>query len=151
MKKMMITMLAIIMTGAGAYGFTTCARNNTYIGIFKNDTDGTSKQIDNTTKTWKVEFDYETLTGYASCNDISGTANTPKTNLVTGAGDVGVHCWCEMWPVMDMGYESGPSSYWMYLKSYADATTCASSCTDDCATAVRDDDTFRTAMFESMW
>lgn len=151
MKKSIMTMFLILMTSMTAYGFTTCARNNSYIGIFKKNVDGTSKQSDSTDKIWKVVFDYTTLTGYASCNDISGTANTPKTNLVTGAADTGVHCWCEMWPVTDYGYESGPTSYWMYLKSYSTDSACATSCTEDCATAVKDDDTFRTAMFESMW
>lgn len=151
MKRFIIAITAIIMTGMSAYGFTTCVRSNSYIGIFKKNVDGTSKEINNTKKIWHVVFPDKNLTGYASCNDISGTANTPKTNLVTGAADTGIHCWCEMWPITDYGYESGPTSYWMYLKSYADATTCASSCTDDCAVAVRDDDTFRTAMFESMW
>lgn len=151
MKKVIMIMVAIMMTGAGAYGFTTCARNNSYIGIFKKNVDGTSKQVDSTNKTWKVVFDYMTITGLASCNDISGTANTPKTNLVTAAADTGIHCWCEMWPVTDYGYESGPTSYWMYLQAYGSDSTCASSCTDACASAVKDDDTFRTAVFESMW
>ena len=150
MKKILI-LVVLIMPLASAYGFTTCARNNSYIGIFKKNVDGTSKQTDTTNKTWKVVFDYVTLTGYASCNDISGTANTPKTNLVTGSEDKGVYCWCEMWPVTDYGYESGPTSYWIYLQSYSDATTCASSCTDACATAMKDNDTFRGAVFESMW
>lgn len=151
MKKLISIMILTILTCSGAYGFTTCVHNNTYIGIFKKDVDGTSKQSDSTNKIWKVVFSDQTLTGFASCNDIVGTANTPKTNLVTGAADIGIHCWCEMWPVEEYGYETGPTSYWMYLKSYSDATSCASTCTDDCATAMKDDDTFRTAVFESMW
>jgi hypothetical protein len=151
MKKSIMIMFSILMTSVTAYGFTICTQSNSYIGVFPHNVDGTSKEINNTKKIWRVVFPAQTLTGFASCNDISGTANTPKTNLVTGATDIGVHCWCEMWPVTDYGYEVGPTSYWMYLKSYVDATTCASSCTTDCADAVKDDDTFRTAMFESMW
>ena len=151
MKKIIMAIAGIVIIGTSAYGFTTCARNNSYIGIFKKNVDGTSKQTDSTNKTWKVVFDYMTITGFASCNDISGTANTPKTNLVTGAADTGIHCWCEMWPVTDYGYETGPTSYWIYLQSYGSDSTCATSCTDACATAVKDDDTFRTAVFESMW
>lgn len=151
MKKILTIITAITIINMSAYGFTTCMRSNSYVGIFKKNVDGTSKDSDATDKIWKVVFDYMTITGFASCNDISGTANTPKTNLVTGVEDTGIYCWCEMWPVTDYGYETGPTSYWMYLKSYADAATCASSCADDCAVAVRDDDTFRTAMFESMW
>lgn len=151
MKKIILMITAILITSLSAYGFTTCARNNTYIGIFKKNVDGTSKTIDNTQKIWQVVFPDQTLTGYASCNDITGTANTPKTNLVTSAADTGVNCWCEMWPIEDYGFETGPTSYWIYLQAYVDSTTCASSCTDACATAMKDDDTFRTAVFESMW
>lgn len=151
MKKILTIIAAITITSMSAYGFTTCARNNSYIGIFKKNVDGTSKTSNASAKTWQVTFDYMTITGFASCNDISGTANAPTTNLVTGVEDTGAHCWCEMWPVTDYGYETGPTSYWMYLTAYADASTCASSCADACATAVKDDDTFRTAMFESMW
>ena len=149
MKKLMT--LLMMMASISAYGYTTCMRNNTYLGIFKKNVDGTSSMYDNTNKVWKVVFDYITLTGYASCNEISGTANTPKTNLVTGAEDVGVNCWCEMWPIESYGYEGGPSSYWIYLDSYASESACASGCTSACATAMKDDDAFRTAVFESMW
>lgn len=151
MRKAMLIIITIIMTGMSAYGFTTCVKTNSYIGIFRKNVDGTSKQVDTTNKAWKVVFPDQTLTGYASCNDISGVANTPKTNLVTGAEDVGIHCWCEMWPVPAYGYESGPTSYWIYLKSYSTDSACASTCTTDCADAMKDDDTFRTAVFESMW
>ncbi|MBR5354540.1 MAG: hypothetical protein IK122_00245, partial [Alphaproteobacteria bacterium] len=98
MKKTIMIIVGIMMISATAHGFTTCVRDNSYIGVFKKNVDGTSKQSDSTDKIWKVVFDYMTITGFASCNDISGTANTPQTNLVTGSADVGIHCWCEMWP-----------------------------------------------------
>lgn len=148
MKKIII--LLMMLTGT-AYGYTTCMRNNTYLGIFKKNVDGTSSTYENSTKVWKVIYDYITLTGYASCNEISGTSNTPKTNLVTGAADQGIYCWCQMWPIEYYGYETGPSSYWIYLDSYASESACASECTSACATAMKDNDTFRTAVFESMW
>jgi len=146
-----IIMLWLVIISGTAYGYTTCMRNNTYLGIFKKNVDGTSSTYENSTKVWKVIYDYITLTGYASCNEISGTANTPKTNLVTGAADQGIYCWCQMWPIEYYGYETGPSSYWIYLDSYASESACASGCTSACATAMKDDDTFRTAVFESMW
>ena len=156
MKKVLV--LIMMVACASAYGYTTCMRNNTYFGIFKKNVDGdsTQSQSDATKKIWKVVYDYVTLTGYASCNDITGTANTPKTNLVTGPQDVGINCWCEMWPVEeDYGYETGPSSYWVFLKAYdgagETASTCASNCAADCKEAMRSNATFRTAVFESMW
>lgn len=151
MKKIVI--IAILGTIFSSYGycFTTCVRNNSYVGIFKKNVNGTTSESNASSKIWKVVFDYITLTGYASCNEISGTANTPKTNLVTGTADIGQYCWCEMWPVLAYGYESGPTSYWMYLKSFASDSACASGCASDCENAVKSNATFRTAMFESMW
>lgn len=151
MKKIIFVSLVGIMCCGGVWGLDTCAKTNTYVGIFKKNVNGTASESNPTTKVWRVTFDYITLTGMAACNDISGTANTPTTNLVTNASDQGDKCWCQMWPVESYGHETGPSSYWMYLTSYADATTCASTCTSACATAVQSNTTFRTAMFESMW
>ncbi len=151
MKKTMIFAIIGVMVCGYGYGFNTCLRNNSYIGIFKKNVNGTSSEHNDTNKTWKVVFDYTTLTGYASCNEISGTANTPQTNLVTSTADEGSHCWCEMWPVTAYGRESGPTSYWMYLQNFASAGACASGCTAACETAVKTNATFRTAMFESMW
>lgn len=152
MKKIVAIICLIMVTPYVAHAVTTCLRTNAYVGIFKKSVDSTTTPVtDSTNKTWKIIFDYATITGLAACNEISGTANTPTTNLVTNAADEGPHCWCEMWPVEDYGYESGPTSYWIYLQAYANASTCASSCTSACATAVATDDTFRSAMFESMW
>ena len=151
MKKIATIIIGIFVC-ISAQALTTCLKNNSYFGIFKKSTNSTTPTVtDATKKIWKVVFDYTTITGYASCNEISGTANTPETRLVTGANDTGTKCWCQMWPIEDYGFEGGPTSYWIYLTSYADAATCASSCTADCATAVASNTTFRSAVFESMW
>lgn len=155
MKKLI--MLLMILPTMAAFGYTTCMRNNTYIAVFRPTVNGTSSESNNTNKIWKVVYDYITLTGYASCNDIAGTANTAKTNLVTGSQDVGTHCWCQMWPIEDYGYETGPSGYWMYLKEFTSESECANgtasvdSCTVACEKAMKSDSTFRTAVFEAMW
>ena len=151
MKKTITAILTVMMFCVSAHAFTTCLRNNSYFQVFKKNTNatvtpGTNPTVDSTNKTWKVVFDYITITGYASCNEISGTTATPKTNLVTGASDTGTHCWCEMWPVEAYGFEGGPTSYWIYLQSYANASTCASDCTSDCASAVASNTTFRSAV-----
>ena len=152
MKKILLPIMMII-TCASGYGYTTCMRNNTYMAVFRPSVNGTPT-FDATNKVWKVVYDYITLTGYASCNDISGTANTPKTNLVTGSQDTGTHCWCQMWPIEDYGYETGPSGYWMYLQSFNTDVACADSssgCAYACANAMANNTTFRTAVFEAMW
>lgn len=151
MKKTIITGLIGSVICLSSYGFTSCISNNTYFLMLKPAVNGTSKESSNTGKIWKVVFDYITLTGFAACNEISGTANTAKTNLVTNSEDEGTYCWCKMWPVEDYDYETGPTSYWMYLDSYGTDADCASGCASACATAVKDNTTFRTRMFESMW
>ena len=161
MKKLITAMLCLMPVMA--FGTNVCIKNNSYFNIFKPSVDGTSSDSNNTTKVWKVVFPYRTITGKASCNAIAQidgvnvAAKQVATNLYTGAEDVGSYCWCEMWPVEsyytgETNPETGPTSYWLFLKSYANDSACASACASDCASAVRyDTDGFRTAMFESMW
>ena len=134
-----------------AFGTTTCMKSGTYVGILKPSVAGTSGDHDNTTKQWRVVFDYKTITGLAACNDITGTYATAKTNLFTNAGDQGTYCWCKMSPASTYNTNIGITSYWVYLNSYTDSTTCASTCASACKTAMMSDTTFRTAVFESVW
>jgi len=152
MKKLIVLTMMVLMCGA-AHGIDTCVKTGTYVGIFRNNTNGTTSESNATNKTWQVTYDYGTLMGIASCNEISGTANTPKTNLVTTTGDTGRYCWCKMWPVPAYGAESGPTSYWMYLSDYGsgNSSACASGCAGACETAMKTNATFRTALFESIW
>jgi len=155
MKCKILLAIAGLLFCVNGYGFDTCMHGNSYLLILRPEVDGTSSRFDPATKEWEVVFNYITLTGFAACNEISGTANTPTTNLVTNALDEGPNCWCQMWPVENYDHETGPSSYWMYLDAgYTTAAQCSDSttgCAKACADAVREDDTFRTAMFESMW
>lgn len=160
MKKVILAIFCLI-TGASAYGFTTCMRNNSYLGIFQKSVDGTASTVVSAAdKTWRVTYGYTIygdrnyLTGYASCNEIAHT-NSEKghvqTNLLTGSSDVGRYCWCQMYPI-ELNH-GGPSSYWVFLKDYGEGneTDCDSNCAADCGVAMRDDDDFRTDVFESMW
>lgn len=143
-------MLIIVMCG-GAFAVTTCMKTGTYVGILKKNVDGTSGNHVDATKVWQVVFNYRIITGYAACNDVSGTYATPKTNLYTNAGDTGQYCWCKMGPVASYNQTTGITSYWVYLDGYADASTCASACTGACKTAMMSNSTFRSAVFESVW
>ena len=150
MKKIIFALCSLLMFCA-SYAATICAKSNTYVGVLKKNISGVTSEYDNSNKVWKIDFGYKTLTGLAACNAISGTYATPTTNLYTSKVDSGVHCWCKMEPVMQYNYETGFTSYWMYLNEYADAATCASSCTSACTTAVSSNSVFRSAMFESVW
>jgi hypothetical protein len=135
---------------------TVCAKNGTYVGLLKKNVTGSTGGYSNDGKIWYVDFDYgnnttRRITGLAACNEISGTVATPRTNLYTSASDSGEYCWCKMEPVYSYGIETGITSYWIFLDTYADATTCASSCTNACMNAVKTNTTFRSGMYESVW
>ncbi len=171
MKRIMI-FLIMIMGIYSAHAYTICAKLNTYVGVVRKGVNGTVANVTNTAskKQWAVEYDYKTITGYAACNEISGTFATPQTNLYTNAGDAGQYCWCEMWPIYDdddttnYHYETGITSYWVFLHDYTTSSSCASSCASACANAMAlnhnsslspagatNSSGFRHAVFESVW
>lgn len=169
MKKIIMIIGTIIITCNVALGVTVCAKNKTYIGILKKDISGTSGTSSNNDKIWAVNFNYtdnvtKTVTGIAACNEVSGTYATPQTNLYTSSADSGEQCWCKMKPVyiensQTYRYKTGITSYWMFLKTFGDATSCASggtgtdadSCATACMNAVKTNTAFRSAMYESVW
>ena len=159
MKQIMI-FLMVILCSTVSYAYTICAKTDTYVGVLRKNVNGTVADVTNTStkKQWAVEYNYKTITGYAACNEISGTVNTPQTNLYTNAIDAGQYCWCEMWPIYDdddttnYHYETGITSYWVFLADYSTAASCASSCTSACANAMANNTNgFRSAVFESVW
>ena len=154
---MLLCLMPIVANGTT----TVCAVNNSYIAVFKKTL--TSATVDasanGTTKTWQVTMEdsgtgySKTVTGVAACNEVTGTVNSPKTNLYTTATDIGPNCWCKMEPVEAYGYETGIASYWVLNKSYADETSCAAGCATHCATdmAATPTSTFRNAILEAIW
>ena len=158
MKRLMIFLIMMMIVPA-VHAYTICAKNNTYVGVVRKGVNGTVADVTNSNgkKQWAVEYNYKTITGFAACNGVSGTYGTPKTNLYTNAGDAGQYCWCEMWPIYDdddttnYHYETGITSYWVYLGDYSTSASCASDCTSDCASAMATNQTFRSAVFESVW
>ena len=139
-----------------ATAVTVCAKNNTYVGILKKNVQGSTGSSSVDGKKWYVDFDYgnnttKRVTGIAACNEVSGTYATPQTNLYTSSVDAGEYCWCKMEPVYSYGVETGITSYWIFLSTQTDATTCASNCANDCMSAVKTNTTFRSAMYESVW
>ena len=177
MKRLMI-FLIMIMVVTTSYAYTICAKNNTYVGVLRKSVDGSVTLVTNTTtpnirKQWKTTFDYagvdKVITGYAACNEVSGSFGTPVTNLYTNAGDAGQYCWCQMWPIRDTAdlnnydYETGITSYWVFLKDAGTAESCASNCTSNCANAMAYNwgsgmtpanpasGGFRYAVYESVW
>ena len=150
----------MVMALTNVYAYTICGKNNTYVGVVRKNVNGTVLNVTNNAskKQWAVEYDYKTITGYAACNEITGTAGAPKTNLYTTAADAGQYCWCEMWPIYDDSdatnyhYETGLTSWWVYLSDFSNASSCASGCASACANAMANDTNgFRSAVFEAVW
>lgn len=151
MKKIVAAVtLGVFVTGfAGAA--TVCARNNTFVGVLRKNVAGTTGASDATEKVWRVDYDYTTISGLAACNEITGTKGVPQTNLITNNIDEGMYCWCKMEPVSAYNMEVGITSYWVFLKEFAGADACASSCASDCMQAMQSDTSFRSAVFEAVW
>lgn len=150
-NKIISIFCACVFGVGAAFGATVCAKTGTFAGILKKNVAGTSSESDNSTKVWRVVYNYATLTGLAACNEISGTYGTPLTNLSTSYVDVGQYCWCKLEPVESYGYATGITSYWVFLNTYTDAATCGNSCTAACRDAMASNTTFRSAVFESVW
>lgn len=143
MKKLFVCVMCVFAL-CSADAQTMCVRKNAYVASVSKSTNGTSAAVtDASLKKWSATFANYTITGNAACNEISGTANTVNTALYTGPGDQGQYCWCSMQTPM--------SSYWVFLDTYSNDSTCASGCTLACATATQSNVTFRTALLESVW
>ena len=166
MKKISILFAVMTMLVGQAFAVTMCVKNNTYIGVLRKNVNGSVTDVTNDTtvgsekKQWKITFDYKSITGYAACNEISGSFGVAQTNLYTDASNVGQYCWCQMFPIYESGSadydsESGASSFWVYLKEFTGGSAvsdCASSCTSACANAIANNtDGFRSAIFEAVW
>ena len=157
--------MALTMYETSVYGTNLCVRNGAYVGVLYKDVNGIgSYNSDTTKKTWKVVFDYKTITGLAACNGISGTYGVPRTNLYTNASDEGVYCWCKMEPVVDDSTNmqttatTGLASYWVYAYQASTENDCATNCASTCANWVANnnkvdsnDDGFRVNLFEAIW
>ena len=151
MKKTIIFFILAIIGTYQSYAVTLCVRNNTYVDILKKNVAGLTGESSNDGKKWKIDFGYKTVTGIAACNEISGTNGVALTNLFTSATDQGEQCWCKIEPVLAYGFETGITSYWVFLNTYADAATCATSCAAACMNAIKSDTAFRSAVFEAVW
>ncbi|MBO7508884.1 MAG: hypothetical protein J6T57_01220 [Alphaproteobacteria bacterium] len=147
MKKTLGLIGIFICCGANAT--TMCMHSNSYVATLLRGRDGVSITTGQN-GAWTTTFDYYTsslntmnVTGFAACNELTGTANTADGTVSTSVADTGQNCWCSM--------KTPLVSDWVYSGAYASDSDCASSCQTACATNVKTSTAFRTAMFEAVW
>ena len=152
--KRFIVLFGLVFAITAAFADTNiCRKNNTLVILLSKSTNGQSATSDASDKTWSVTFNYTTMSvqsrtsssisGEAACNEISGSANTPNTALITSVTDEGTNCWCSM---------TAPAiSYWVFNQTYGTSAACASGCAAACASSVNTSTLFRTGMFGAIW
>ena len=101
-----------------------------------------------------------TVHGISQCTRIGGTFAVPNYDMTdpytTVTEDGERQCWCKLTHVRegtsapanldDLGYSVGSSS-WVFYYTYGSAAVCAYDCAHNCAIHVRDDASFRSAVF----
>jgi len=140
--------LLLMITGV-ANATTMCVHTNSYVATLSISRDGVSYTTDGSGG-WTVTMDYNTssrntptVMGYASCNEVTGTANTADATISASTSDVGANCWCGMsLPLV---------SDWVFLQTYASNAACAAACDATCGNAVKTSSSMRGAMFPAVW
>lgn len=118
-----------------------CVKDGTYIGLLKKNTNVSSDsdiEYSSANKEWKINFDYKTITGIASCYSTSGTFGTKNESFAGTTTSTGQYCWCKMEPVANYNHYTGMASFYVYLKNYSNNTDCAADtgCAKECAYAI---------------
>lgn len=155
-KILIIVIFCIGLVSARAD--TVCLRDVTAMFTIKKSINPISYTVSGNTFTLNMNYDVlpgktsRTLMGAATCNEITtktdGSAaksGDVNTHLRASDGDVGVQCWCSL---------TGPvTTWWVFYKTYSDASVCASSCAQECATvAVSNKNNFRTSgLYLAIW
>ena len=151
MQKISIMIISILMPIVG-YCASMCTPANTYVAVLSYEYDGTESTYD-TDGNWTVTFDYttyglnsttgNTVRGVSSCNEVPGTLNSVAGYISASTLDSGKYCWCEMTKPL--------ISEWAFIHEYADASSCAQSCTGLCANNVKTVSALRAAIYGSVW
>jgi len=150
--KIPIIIMGIVTTNA-AIGTSMCVHTGSYVvslSIYDNGVSHTT----GTGGAWTATMAYNTssrntpyINGYAGCIEVGAdtAVDTADTTIgITGGESTGPYCWC----VMNKPLVSYPV---LAYKDYADIAACSAGCADKCGTLVQTSQSFRTAMFESVW
>ena len=107
------------------------------------DGDVNGSTYNQTEATWTVPFPSYTISGIASCNDISGTYAQPysgnQNNITAGYQTDQLQCWCRM--------TTPVRSAWVFLNTRTSTSECVSACARFCGIGFRDSAYFRQPFF----
>ena len=146
--SLIFLMIPIVANATGM-----CVHSNSYVAQLSVYNDGTAHTTGQN-GAWTVTVPYITssfntpyIKGASACLEIgaNNAVNTADSTVGLIGGDVsGAYCWC----VMRAPLASYPV---LAYKDYADSAACSAACADKCGTLVKTNQTFRSAMFESIW
>lgn len=153
MKSEIPIIFAFLIAPIASWGTSMCVHTNSYVAQLSIYDDGVSHTTGEN-GAWVVTTAYNTssfntpvIKGYAACTEVGAenTVSTADTTVgITGGESTGPYCWC----VMNKPLVSYPV---LAYKDYADIAACSAGCADKCGTLIQTSQSFRTAMFESIW
>ena len=153
-NKIIFVTLLIIAIYPAYSAVDMCVADNSTAIVLDPSIGGSNYSSNSTTATWWTVFNYGTIVGVYAC--LSSKQNLSQYNVysanngvlvdnnvtVTGGEQNGQHCWCKIThPVASLwGFNSSPGSL----------SVCVSNCASYCGNFVRDNATFRSALFGSV-
>ena len=91
-----------------------------------------------------------TITGEGLCNGVTGTESTAATSTQTSSANWsvdGANCWCKTTAIDDGDDTTIVDGVWVFYYARSSAADCALNCAYACAARVRDNASFRSALF----
>lgn len=154
-NKIILLFCAIVISPA--YSLDMCVENDSVVVVLDPNISGSNSSNHTNTQTFKVAFNYGTLTGVSACLSSamslsSGNIYTANNgllidngNVVTGGEQNGMYCWCKLThPV---------STLWMYKTGWTNGgvSTCIANCAGSCASDVYSSNSnYRTRLFNTV-
>ena len=143
MKHIIIVLFGIILTGT-TYAVTLCKKSNTAVAVLNKVVSGTVDSASGTR--WVVNMsDGTVVKGKSLCSGMPGEFAIVNTG-VADTYDTGTNCYCKMM--------APATSYWVNVNGtteYESDSACESACVSVCANNVATNQTFRSAVYESIW
>ncbi len=141
MKKIICIYLLIFMN-THVYGVTLCKKTNTAVAILRKSVGGEVKSV--TGNYWEIKMsDGTNVKGKGLCTNMPGAGYGIVNTGVADTEDEGSNCFCKM--------KLPAASYFVFIKTYNDNTSCANNCAKDCAIEIAEKSVYRSAIYESIW